>query len=252
MNIKPKMLTLLCLVMPLGLAACSSNNAAQKQAAKAELKPSLLETIDGVWVAEKYLSALKANKTPFVDHLESITVRAADKKLTWTNYHEGYGQAIGDSGQEGNLYFVSVAAPESTEPNFKKVHFSLLDNALIFLESGITGQTNTRFVKINEDLPQHANKLLLAGKYKDSEGNNYEFTADGKANWPNMSFSYTFVLDPSEATCPYINTSIRKGEGETVRFGYKWLAGQLYFFDITADEAPISCAKLPLFSLTKL
>lgn len=251
MKVKHTFLHLLCLLAPALLTGCSSNPPSQNQA-KTEAKPSALDTINGTWVNEKYLSALKASKTPFASEPESITFSATEKKLTWTNFHEGFSQAISESGLEKNLYFLSVGAPESTEAKFTKVHFSLADNVLIFLEPGITKRTNERFVKINEELPQHANKLILAGKYKDSAGNFYEFTEAGQAKWPTMSFTYTFVLDPSEANCPYINTSIQNGAGEAVRFGYKWVAGQLYFFDITSEEAPISCSKLPIFSVSKL
>lgn len=241
-------LSLICLATPALLTGCSSNKPAEPPAAKA----NLLETLNGTWVSEKYLSAIKASKTPFVDHLESLTIYAADKKITWTNFHEAYDQHVSDSGKENNLLFVSVGAPESTEPNYKKVHFSQLDNAIIFLEPGVAQQTNTRFIKIDEPLPQYANKLLLAGKYKDSEGNVYEFTPEGKASWPTMNFTYRFILDPIEANCPYIETSVRNGAGEPVRFGYKWVGAQLFFFDITNEDAPISCSKLPIFSLSKL
>lgn len=242
-------LALIGLIFPALFCACSSNTPSEKQSAA--VKPSVLETIDGIWVTEKYLTALKANKTPFVDKPESITFSAAEKKLAWTNFHEGFEQVITESGQDKNLYFLSVTAPQTTEPPTKKVHFSLHTDALIFLEPGVTERANERFVKINESLEQLANKLILVGKYKDSEGEFYEFTEDGKAKWPTMSFNYTFVLDPSEATCPYIITSISNGTGQPVRFGYKWVAGQLYFFDITSDDAPISCSKLPIFNLRK-
>ncbi|HMW71994.1 MAG TPA: hypothetical protein PKD17_09255, partial [Cellvibrionaceae bacterium] len=215
MKLKGIYLSLVCLAL---MTSCSSNKPAEKQAA---VKPSVLETLTGTWVAEKYLTAIKTNKTPFVDEPESITFSAADKKLTWTNFHEGFSQTIFEAGQESNLYFLNVTAPETAEPPTKKVHFSLLDKTIIFLEPGITKRTNERFVKINEPLPQHANKLLLAGKYKDSEGNIYEFSEDGQAKWPTMSFTYSFVLDRSEANCPYINTNIQNGSGEVVRFGYK-------------------------------
>ncbi len=242
-------LPLICLATAL-MASCGSNKPAEKQAA---VKPSVLETINGTWVAEKYLTAIKTNKTPFVDEPESITFSAGDKKLTWTNFHEGYSQSIPEAGQEANLYFLHVTAPETTEPAVKKVNFSLANDVLIFLEPGITHRTNERFVRINDPLPKHANKLLLAGKYKDSEGNLFEFTEDGQAKWPTMSFNYNFIVNASEANCPYINTDIQNGSGSIVRFGYKWVAGQLYFFDITREEdAPISCSKLPIFSLSKL
>lgn len=250
MKVNRIFLSLLCLAAPALLAGCSSTPPAKQPTA--ELKPSVLETLNGTWVSEKYLTAIKANKTPFVDTPESLSFSASEKSLNWTNFHEGYKQIINEAGMEANLYFLTVGAPESSEPVFKKVHFSLLNNSIIFLEPGVTQSTNQRFVKINQDLPQYANKLILAGKYKDSEGNFYEFTEDGQAKWPTMSFTYTFVLDQSEANCPYINTNIQNGSGEIVRFGYKWVAGQLYFFDITAEDAPISCSKLPIFSLSKL
>lgn len=243
-------LSLICLTTPAILSGCSSNKPAENSAAA---KPSVLETLNGTWVSEKYLTAIKASKTPFVETPESISFSASEKKLTWSNFHESYGQVINEAGIEDKLHYLSVGTPESTDPAFKKVHFSLLNNGIIFLEPGVAAQTNQRFVKINEDLPQHANKLILAGKYKDSEGNFYEFTDNGQAKWPTMSFTYTFVLNSSEANCPYINTNIQNGSGEIVRFGYKWVAGQLYFFDITKEESfPISCSTLPIFSLSKL
>ena len=54
------------------------------------------------------------------------------KKITWTNFHEAYDQHVSDSGKENNLLFVSVGAPESTRAKLQKVHFSQLDNAIIF------------------------------------------------------------------------------------------------------------------------
>ncbi|RYY76065.1 MAG: hypothetical protein EOO52_00615 [Gammaproteobacteria bacterium] len=211
-----------------------------------------LENIDGFWVPEKYLDSLRATRNPFSGSPESIEINTVDNKIKWTNFHEGYWRNIFEYGVKNDSYFLKVSEPESSTLIQEPVYFVFDNGALIFNERGIVDQINERFTKIPVELPKYANQQILAGKYKDEKGKQYEFTESGKAIWPGLSFEYEFVLDSSEADCPYINSSVKKADGSLKRFGYKWESEVLFIFEIVEDGgAPISCAKDAYLKLIK-
>jgi hypothetical protein len=211
-----------------------------------------LEDIDGIWVPEKYVESLKATKNPFIGSPESIEINMHEQRLKWTNFHERYWRNIFDYGINEGRHFLKISEPESSNVVKEPVFFSLDNEAMIFNERGIVDQVNERFIKISVDLPKYANQQILAGKYKDKKGKLYEFTEDGKAVWPKLSFDYEVVLDPTEANCPYINSSIKEADGHPKRYGYKWDAEDLHIFEIVDGQgAPISCSKNAYLTLSK-
>jgi hypothetical protein len=220
--------------------------------APAAIEIRKLENIDGFWVLEKYVNSLRATKNPFSESPESIEINTVDNKIKWTNFHEGYWRNIFEYGVRNDSYFLKVSEPESSTAVQEPIYFAFDNNALIFSERGIVDQINERFIKIPIELPKYANQQILAGKYKDAKGKQYEFTESGKAIWPSLTFEYEFVLDSSEADCPYINSNIKKADSSHKRFGYKWDSEHLNIFEILENAgAPISCAKDAYLKLTK-
>lgn len=211
-----------------------------------------LENINGIWVAQKYLDSLTSNRNPFNENPESLEIDIQNKKLIWTNFHEGYERNIFEYGRDQNVNYLKVSEPESSSADAELERFTIENGAIIFSTGKIVDQINERFTRIPSALSNYANKLILSGNYKDSDGKHYEFTESGSAIWPEQKFGYEFVLDSSEADCPYINSSIKDDNGYPKRFGYKWESETLNIFDIVENnEAPISCAKEPFLKLTK-
>ena len=212
-----------------------------------------LKDIDGFWVAEKYLTTLTNSKNPFTGSPESIAINTTDKKINWTNFHEGYWRNINEYWLDNNdSYFLKVSEPESSNVEYEVARFSIDGEALVFHEGRIVQQLNERFVKIPFELPKYANKLILSGKYKDEAGKFYEFTDESKAIWPKSVFNYELVLDSTESDCTYIDTDLKDAAGERKRIGYKWESEILHIFEIVeVDNAPISCAKQPYLKLVK-
>lgn len=248
--------TLLLMLSAL-LVGCSSKEKSEKESSSVANTSSSqgsgsLEDIDGFWVSEKYISALIAKKTPFAGNPEFIEIDVEMGKLEWTNFHEAYHRNIFGYGWEGNRYYLKVSGPDSTDSLSEQFHFSFDGGALVFSEAGIVEQFDERFVKITSELPVYANKQILAGKYRDSEGKPYEFTENGQAIWPELSFDYKFVLDSTEANCPYIYSTVKDGNELPRLFGYKWEAEHLYIYEIIeSEEAPISCAAEAFLTLVK-
>lgn len=227
------------------------NNSNTQESSSAPVVQNLTN-IDGFWVSEKYLAALKTNKAPFNENPETLEIDTKGKKLKWTNFHEGYARHIFEYRKENDFYMLKVSEPESSKPEAEVVRFSIEGEAIIFNEGRLVDQKNERFIKIPSELPDYANKLILSGRYKDAEGKSYIFTEQGNAIWPELTFDYDLVLDSTEAACPYISSSMKDDEGYPKSFGYKWDAEFLYIFDIVEDgDAPISCAKEPFLKLVR-
>ena len=237
---------------------CSPKEKLSGDEFKSANKPSALDadnvkSVDGFWVSEKYLLTLKTSKNPFSGNPESIEINTKEKKLKWTNFHEGYWRNIFEYGKENDSHFLKVSEPESSSTKSTTVYFTVKDDALTFNGSGIVEQLNERFIKIPSELPEYANKQILAGKYRDAEGKLYEFTENGNAIWPELAFDYELILDSTEASCPYINSSIKESDGYPKRFGYEWQSENLYIFEIVeAGDAPISCAKDAYLKLVRV
>ncbi len=245
------------LVLSMLFAGCApkerpENPTISSESTSSSKKSNTLENIDGFWVTEKYLSTLAVNKTPLYGNPESIEINIIEKKIKWTNYHEGYSRNIFEYEKVNSLYRLMVSEPESLDSEAKPFFFQYENGALVFIEAGIVEQVNERFIRIPTNLPTFVNKQILSGKYIDSEGNHYEFTDNGKAIWPNSSFDYEIILDSTEASCPYISSSMEDSDGSPKSFGYKWESEYLYIFEIVeGEDAPISCAKEALLKLAK-
>ncbi|HWV15061.1 MAG TPA: hypothetical protein VN030_06475 [Cellvibrio sp.] len=229
-----------------------AENIVADNASASSAASKLPEDIDGVWVSKKYLLSLKANKTPFAANPESFEINREEERFTWTNFHESYWREIYSSGVENDHYFMVVSQPEDPDTSAGYVAFAIEEGELNFIEGEIAEQIDEPFIKIPSSLPQYANTLLLAGKYKDAKGNHYEFSEEGTATWPNLRFSYELVLDSSEAGCPYVSTDLKDADGNPKRFGYTWQADSLLIYEIVeGGDFPISCASKPYLQLTK-
>ena len=60
------------------------------------------------------------------------------------------------------------------------------------------------FVRVEPNIDEYVNRLVLEGTYKDGRGKTFIFGESGKAIWPEKSFNYRVRFDYIFADCDYI------------------------------------------------
>lgn len=219
-----------------------------------------IQQLEGHWVRKKYLDSLAATRSQFAEDAESVSVYAKDMQLTWANYHEGYWAKILGVEQAAEGPVVLMAPPE-TEPSAAVPPLQIPVRAIKdgagtivaveFLDKSLVAHPHETFVWLNIPLQKHANKQLLAGRYRDQKGNPYTFSDEGVATWPDRTFAYELPLDPMQAECDYIRTDAPKNPAIAPFYGFKWNGERLDLYKIVPGEL-IACEPKPFASLTRL
>ena len=203
---KKAILLVMVLVMFAFLARSSLEETKEDAEIKAYTKEEMVLKITGTWVNEEYKNNLNSTKSPYrsICELPWIEIGSENNEIFYNeylNFHEG--------GTGGNITDIVFDADKNRYDIELKSYF---ENSLIELNPSILvsenqGEGNSiiytnqegeivhQFFKIDKSPELYANEVILAGSYKDSKGNQYTFTNDGKAIWPKESFNYKIQLD---------------------------------------------------------
>jgi hypothetical protein len=182
--------------------------------------------LKGTWINTQYLDFLKLKHSPYfaVTSIESsIPYLDINKSgFQWLySFHSGDGfgvQQFRPSNEPNTYLFTPLGSDDKSIPHKFIVNFGKLDT-LVWIRpnnDGFSYKTPLTFIKSNKSLEYWVNKLVIAGKYKDSLGNSYVFTESGRAIWPKESFNYEIGLDCEFSASDRI---LRKGSpGYVFRF----------------------------------
>lgn len=94
------------------------------------------------------------------------------------------------------------------------------------------------------------NGIVLAGKYKDQSGKNWEFSDEGQAKFPDQSFYYEVSLNDRKADCEYFEAEDLSSESGIVYYGYAWKDGKLNLFRANVKKDRVRCEAKPFAELT--
>ncbi|MDX9889037.1 MAG: hypothetical protein RBS51_07260 [Anaerovoracaceae bacterium] len=203
---KKAILLVMVLVM-FSFLACSSLEETKEDAEiGVYTKEEMVLKITGTWVNEEYKNNLTSTKSPYrsICELPWLEILADNNEIFYNeylNFHEG--------GTGGTITDIVFDADNNRYDIELKSYF---ENSLIELQPSIIisenpgegssiiytnqeGEIVHQFFQIDKSPALYANEVILAGSYKDSEGNQYTFTNDGKAIWPQESFDYQIQLD---------------------------------------------------------
>jgi len=214
-----------------------------------------LKDLSGIWTAGRNLETILAKRSPHAATPENVTV--SEKRLEWTNGHEGSWRAIVRLDFTPPDRAVLVTGPweeEHPKPvDLVRIPLRLERDAagkvknLTFLDGTLVEAHGQPWVRLDEPVPAYLNRRLLAGTYKDAKGKTWKFSPDSQATWPGQSFRYEISIDDSEADCDYLFYE-KKGEvGGYKRYGFRWQKETLRLYEIAYPDdgaAPIHCGKL--------
>jgi hypothetical protein len=85
------------------------------------------------------------------------------------------------------------------------------------------------FVRINEPIHVHINKIVIAGKYQDNNGNKYYFNSNGSTNWPKKGYNYELCIDYNMIQNDCIMFSDSLNQNKIFYYGYSWKDSTLRF-----------------------
>jgi hypothetical protein len=224
-------------------------------------EPADLRDLAGVWAHDAGLQTILAQRSPHAAVAENVTITASsasEGRLDWGNGHEASWRRIvkiESAAAKGEA--VLVVAPwemESPKPeDLARVAIRLDRDAsgrvrsITFADKVLVAAYGQPWTPIEEPVAVYLNRKILAGTYRDGQGRTWTFTPEGRAVWPDRTFTYEISIDASETDCDYIFHP-QKGEvGETKRYGFHWQDGRLRIYAIAYPEdgaAPIHCDAL--------
>jgi hypothetical protein len=107
------------------------------------------------------------------------------------------------------------------------------------------------YLRLNDPIDIFIDRLVIAGKYVDAEGNSYEFTEGGDAVLPGRKFIYEVSLDPASAKCEMVQSHREREPDGKERVGFAWKGGDLQLFNVSGSKAPFKCDAKPFAVLKR-
>jgi hypothetical protein len=202
-----KVLLFVMVVILMGFTGCISQNEIEEDTGKeVYTKTDIIMKILGTWSNVEYMNNLNLTKSPYNSIVEVpwIDIRMENTETVYDeylNFHEGgTGGTITDIifARDKNRYDIKLKEyVEGSALDFKR---SLLidendSEQYSIIYTNLQDEEKFRFSKIGKSPELYANEVILAGKYKDEKGEEYTFTNNEEAFWPNETFNYRIQLD---------------------------------------------------------
>jgi hypothetical protein len=226
-----------------------------------------LKDIEGIWINEQYIKSLTQLRSPHAAARKTPPLVIVIKRegrawpIVVTDFNRASMQAVLDVEPEAKADTWRLVIGPSDRPasadEVKYVPFQGARNAqggfdrLRIAEPTFLKGKWGDFLPLKGELNPAINRTVIAGKYKDAQGRDWEFAESGEATWPEQKFFYELSLNDPSAGCDYLQTEdLREGEDKK-RFGYAWKAGKLSIFAARLAGKRVVCEeKKPLAVLT--
>lgn len=225
-----------------------------------------LHQLEGIWIKARYLEALEKSRMPHQTAKKvppvviGIQRQGRSYPIVMTDFDKASVQAVLDvePGQEPGLYRLVIGPDDrpisSTEVKYlwfrgtrnDEGRFERLQMAELVFSKGKWAD----YIFSGEELAPRVNRAVLAGKYKDDKGANWEFSGDGEAYWPDRTFAYEISLNDPAAACEYIEAEDLKSADGKQRYGYAWRAGKLLLYNARLVKKSVRCDPRPFATLT--
>jgi hypothetical protein len=105
---------------------------------------------------------------------------------------------------------------------------------------------------VGMELGPVVNGIVLAGRYKDQDGQEWLFTETGQASFPDKSFYFELSINDKTAGCEYFEGEDMASEDGKSYYGYAWKAGKLQLFRAKISKERVRCEAKPFVELTPL
>ncbi|HUI60582.1 MAG TPA: hypothetical protein VLX90_10185 [Steroidobacteraceae bacterium] len=255
-----------------GAEAQDNPAVADSPAAKSTARPIRKDRIfvwdlQGTWISKRYLDALKATRSPHATARKTPVVVIKVQKegqsypILITNFEGAVLQFLLDvePGLKSGHYRM-VAAPEDGAISASEVTYIAFRGTrtaegkleqLSIAEPNFGKRRFLTFVHLPDTLDLMVDRLAIAGKYKDEQGRDYEFTDSGDAILPDRRFAYEVSLDPRSARCELLQSHRDREPNGTERIGFDWKGRTLRLFEVKASgKDRYQCDRRPFAVLT--
>ena len=233
-----------------------------------------------MWISKDYIETIQRTKAPIAatrDSAEwsipdgssrsralSFSIHQSDVESVYEfnprNFHEGGSYRIlrlETNPQGGSERLVIERFNRDIDYVPMRLNFGTSGNLESIGASNVwSGEPEQLYIRLGDSVEAHVNRLVLAGRYKDSKGREYSFSDSGDAEWPGLMFRYEVSLDPFEAGCEYFDHDDPGGVGGRKRYGYRWSGEilELYNmrFDTESSECTLCCDPKPFAVLRRV
>jgi hypothetical protein len=227
-----------------------------------------LKDLEGTWIARDYVERLRGSRAPHATARQAAGIaikiqrEGSSYPILITNFQRAVLQAVIDVQPDvkPKSYRLALAKEDGVAVSASDVtyiYFRGERNAdgvfqsLQIAEPNFAKKRFLTYVRLTEPLEAFINRVVIAGRYQDAEGQNYEFTVAGEAELPDRSFAYEVSLDPGNANCELLQSHPEREPDGNERIGYRWKGAQLELYKVTGKNPPHKCAPKPFAVLKR-
>jgi hypothetical protein len=221
-----------------------------------------LKDLEGTWIARDYVERLRASRAPHATARQATGIAIKIQRdgrsypILITNFQRAVLMAVIDlqpMPKEKNYRLAlakddrpGISASELTYMPFRgERNADGVFTTLSISEPNFAKKRYLTYLRLGDPLETFVNRLVIAGRYADAEGNAYEFTEGGDAVLPDRSFAYEVSLDPGNARCELLQSHKEREPAGKERLGYAWKGAELHLFKVTGAKRPYACAAKP-------
>ena len=258
-----------------GALAAAQEQPADPEARAQQPKPSprykdrvYMKDLQGTWIARDYLERLRNLRAPHATARQAtgiaIKIQQEGRGYTiiFTNFQKAIQNYVIDIQPDvkPGSYRLAVAKEDRSGISASELTYVYFRGerdangvfqTLSIAEPNFAKKRFLTYLRLNEPLETFVNRAVLAGKYRDAEGQNYEFTDAGEAILPDRTFQYEISLDPSRASCELITSHAERDPAGKERIGFAWKGAALQLYEVTGKNPPFKCRSSPFAVLTR-
>ncbi|UCD69195.1 MAG: hypothetical protein JSW48_03660 [Betaproteobacteria bacterium] len=255
-----KILTIVCAV-----CLCSGSVTAMAQNQPRGDRVFISE-LEGIWMNDAYIKALRTVRMPHraakqaspvviaitrqgrsypyvatdFDKAAFMMILALEPDIKANSYRLVLGEKNEPTSAE-DVTYIWFKGQRDADRKFRKLAFQE-----VFIMDGKWAD----YEHVGMELGPVMNGLVLAGRYKDSDGREWSFTEQGQATFPEESFYYELSINDRKARCEYFEAEDLDAPGGISYYGYAWKAGKLQLFRADMKNDRVQCEAEPFAVLT--
>jgi len=256
--------------------AAAQDNPADPEARAVEPKPPAskhpdrvyMKDLEGTWIARDYLERLRNLRAPHATARQAAGIAIKIKQdgptypILITNFQKAILNFVIDIQPDVRPGSYRLAVAKEDRPGLSASDLTYIYfrgergadgvfQTLSIAEPNFARKRYLTYLRLSEPLESFVNRAVLAGKYRDADGQSYEFTEGGAATLPDRSFQYEVSLDPSRAHCELIISHQERDPKGKERVGFAWKGATLELYEVTGKKPPYKCKTKPFAVLTR-
>jgi hypothetical protein len=227
-----------------------------------------LKDLEGTWIARDYVERLRASRAPHATARQATGIAIKIQRdgrshpILITNFQRAVLMAVIDVQPLPKESNYRLALAKEDRPGISSTELTYMPfrgarnadgvfTTLSIAEPNFAKKRYLTYQRLPDPLETFVNRLVIAGRYTDAQGNGYEFTEAGDAMLPGRAFAYEVSLDPGNARCELLQShKEREPEGKE-RVGYAWKGAELHLFNVKGTKAPYACETKPFAVLKR-